>query len=185
MTLRKLPGAASLGLLAFLAAHAATFGGGHEVGGAYHAIVQMMALAAVAAFALGGIAIAWSGRGEWADGSIFASRLGTLLPGARATLGAAIVWYAIVERAEATHATAALPLVLAALLVAAWLVRLGARALLRFIGAIAITVSRPRFAPRTHAWLRRAHRVVRPISEPARLARFARPPPGSMHVACI
>ena len=180
MTLRKLPGAAGLGLLAFLAAHAATFGGEHSVGGAYHGAILAAAIAAGAGFALAAVAVACAGRGKCADGSVFASRLSALLPSIRATVAASAGWFALVEGGEGAHAVASLPLVIAALLVACWAVHWCARALLHFVGTIALVVAKLRFAPRTHVWIIRAHETVRALSEPARTRRFARPPPGSM-----
>ncbi len=45
VTLRKAPGALALGLLASLAAHAPLYGGGHAMGGTYHALILQAALA--------------------------------------------------------------------------------------------------------------------------------------------
>ncbi len=44
VTLRKVPGALALGLLASLAAHATLFGGEHAMGGGYHALLMQSAL---------------------------------------------------------------------------------------------------------------------------------------------
>ena len=100
-------------------------------------------------------------------------------------LVAASAWFALVEGCEGAHAGASLAFVVAALLAASWLVHLFARALLRFVGAIAVVIARFRFVPRLLTWLPRVHDIVRAISEPERLRRFARPPPGAMHVVCI
>lgn len=180
MTLRKLPGAAGLGLLAFVAAHAATFGGEHSVGGAYHGAILAAAIAAGVGFALAAIAVACAGRGMCADGSVLASRLSALLPSVWATIVFSAVWFALVEGGEGAHAVAALPFVIAVLLLACCAVHWCTRALLHFVGTIALVVAKLRFAARAHVWIIRAHETVRALSEPARMRRFARPPPGSM-----
>lgn len=185
VTLRKLPGAAGLGLLAFLAAHAATFGSEHSVGGTLHGTLLATALAAALGFVLAAVAVACAGHDAYADGTVLASRLRALLPGAGAMLVSASAWFALIEGREGAHASASYALVVAALLAASWLVHLCARALLRFVGAIAVVIARFRFVPRLLTWLPRTHDVVRAVREPERLRRFARPPPGSMHVACI
>ena len=64
VALRKVPGCLALGLSASLAAHAALYGGEHAIGGAYHALLVQIALAAALGFiALVG-ALAWAQSGN-------------------------------------------------------------------------------------------------------------------------
>jgi hypothetical protein len=98
---------------------------------------------------------------------------------------AATLWFVAAESIEGAHADGALPIIAVALVVATWLVRLAASALLHFIGEIVLAIARTVFADRTPQWILLAHPVVRATSEPSRFRRFARPPPGAMHRLCI
>jgi hypothetical protein len=177
VTLRKVPGALALGLLASLAAHAALFGDEHAMGGAYHALLLQVALGAGLSLLVFLAGLAWSQRGVAADGSVLASRLRERLPGQQWVFAATAVWYAGAEAIEPHHASvsaAAAALVLAA---AAWLVTRLAQAVARAFADIVIGVARIAFSPRAPSWQRR------PRSRPLRRRfcsarrRYARPPP--------
>lgn len=177
VTLGKVPGALALGLLASLAAHAALYGGEHAVGGAYHALLLQIALAAGLGFlALAG-ALAWTQSGGGADGSILAVRLRERLPGVGSIIPAAAAWYVAIEAVEPHHAGApaiALLVALAAASYAAW--RL-AHAITSALARAVIAIVRTSFSPRAPAWRRRPRGrliVRRTFSTPRR---FARPPP--------
>lgn len=177
MTLRKVPGALALGLLASLVAHAALFGDGHAMGGAYHALLVQAALAACVCLLTFFTALAWTESGAAADGSIIASRLRDRLPGLGAVIASAGAWYALAEAIEPQHAAASSVLAFGILALAGWLVLRLAGTLARVIGAAVLAIRRTAFAPRRP--LRAPRPQLRPL--PRRLLfarrRFARPPP--------
>ena len=81
VTLRKVPAALALGLLASMLAHGGLYGGEHAMGGGYHAALVQMALAgAVGLFLFFGL-LAASGKNAVVDGSVLAARLLERLPG--------------------------------------------------------------------------------------------------------
>jgi hypothetical protein len=177
VTLRKVPGALALGLLASLVAHGGLFGREHSMGGDYHGLLLQLALAAGAGLLFFFGSVAWKGARAAVDGSILASRLGDRLPGFASVCAASMLWYALAECAEPHHAVAswiAVPLFLAA---ASWLVRLAARAALAVLAGAILAVFRHVFAARTPSWSARAtqRRPVRRVLWTRR--RFARPPP--------
>jgi hypothetical protein len=176
VTLRKVPGALALGLLASLAAHALLYGGEHAMGGAYHALLVQAALAGgVSLLAFFG-ALAWS-ESRAADGSVLAARLRERLPGLTSILPAAALWYAAAEAIEPHHADASPIASLLSLAVAAWLVLRLASWIVDALAGAVIAVLRASFSPRTPTWKRRPR--SRPILRRALRARrlFARPPP--------
>jgi hypothetical protein len=183
VTLRKVPGALALGLLASLVAHAALFGGDHTMGGAYHALLLQVALAGGLSLLIFFGSVAWSAR-DPADGSILAARLRERLPSLSAVLAAAAAWYGLAESLEPAHAAASPILLVVALGLAAWLVRRAARSIAEAFAAAVLAILRTSFSPRTPAWNRRRKRsfvlqIVRPECR-----RFARPPPiASAHPA--
>jgi hypothetical protein len=183
--LRELPGAAGLGLLASLMAHAATYGHEHAMGGAYHALLQASAFAAAVGFALAALGVVFAARGHYADGSVVAARLAALLPSFPVIAVAASMWFAAGEAVEGAHAGAPVLLIALALFATTALVQCAAGLILRFINAIAVAVADDRFADRKPRWIFRATFAVVRTPEPARSRRFARPPPGAMHSACI
>lgn len=177
VTLRKVPGALILGLLASLAAHAALYGGGHAMGGSYHGLLVEAALAgALGLLAIFG-AIAWSESGATADGSVVAARLRTQLPQTPWVLLAAGLWYAAGEAIEPHHAAApliaSLCLIMAFAYAVLWLARVATAALARAV----LAITGASFSPRPP--LRQRRPRPRPFQRRACYARrrFARPPP--------
>jgi hypothetical protein len=177
VTLRKVPGALALGLLASLAAHAALYGGGHAMGGAYNAAIVQAAFAGTLALLLGFAALAWSASGGAADGSVVAARLRQVIPGITAILAAALLWYAAAEALEPHHGgapgLAALPL----LVLTAWISRQLARWAAETLAHAVIAVTRLSFSPRTPSWNRPSHVRIAPRRPRGARRRFARPPP--------
>ena len=177
VTLRKVPGTLTLGLLASLAAHAALYGGGHAMGGSYHGLLLEAALAGAAGLLAIFGAIAWSESGITADGSVVAARLRTQLPRNAGVLLAAGFWYVAGEAIEPHHAAApfvgSFCLIVVFAYAVLWLARVATAALARAVLAIA----RASFSPRPPLWRRRPR--PRPLYRRAYHARrrFARPPP--------
>ncbi|HEY6485131.1 MAG TPA: hypothetical protein VIX83_01960 [Candidatus Cybelea sp.] len=178
MALRKVPGALTLGLLASLLAHAGLYGGGHSMGGDYHALLIQLALASGLSLAVFYGLLAWDGARAAVNGSVLAARLASRFPGFGTLLVAATVWYAVAELVEGQHHAGipwiAIPIALAA---AAWLLqRLGRFGLAVLAGAI-VAITGTSFAPRTPTWSRFTAQTtpVRPVLWVRR--RFARPPP--------
>ena len=106
---RQLPGLAILGLLASLIAHAASYGGNHELGGAYHATLELLALVGAGAFAASIGAFAWLGARRYAEGSILAAALRPLVPSPGALAVSAGLWFGLIESLEPEHPLARLP----------------------------------------------------------------------------
>jgi hypothetical protein len=177
VTLRKVPGALALGLLASLAAHTGLFGDGHAMGGAYHALLVQGALAAGVGLVAFFGALAWSDSGITADGSVVASRLRDRLPNVGGVLASAAAWYAAAEAVEPRHADAPALFEIAALVASAWLVRYLAGAVARAVGAAVFVIRRSAFAPRLPVRRRRSQRTPLPRRPLLARRRFARPPP--------
>jgi hypothetical protein len=177
VTLRKVPGALVLGLLASLAAHAGLYGSGHAMGGSYNWLLLQIALAGFCGLIAFFGALAWGSAQGTADGSVMAARLRERLPGAAAVLLAAGLWYVLGESIEPGHVAAPLAGSLAALIAVsyavAWLARVVTAAVARAVLAIAHT----EFSPRTPSWQRRAQRTPLPRRPVLTRRRFARPPP--------
>ena len=183
MTLRKVPGAVALGLLASLAAHASLYGGEHAMGGAYHALVLQAALAGALSLVLFFGALAWTESDRAALGSVLAVRLRERLPTLTGILPATAVWYGAAEAVEPHHAGALPIAVLLALTVATWVVLRVAQALIAALASAVIAILRTSFSPRTPLWnrrprsrplLRRTHRVRRLFARPPPIATLAR-----------
>ena len=177
VTLRKVPGALTLGLLASLAGHAGLYGRGHAMGGDYHALLVEAALAgALCLLAFFG-ALAWNGSKGIADGSVVAARLLARLPGAGALFASTLLWYAVAEAIEPHHSPTSTLAAGVALAAASWLLSGLARAFVAIVADAVIVVRRTRFAPRTFFWQRCPAR--RPLLRRAPLVRrrYARPPP--------
>lgn len=184
MKVRALPGTLVLGLLASLIVHAAVYGGGHEMGGAYHALLLQAALAgALSLLAFLG-SLAWAGAGQTADGSILATRLAQRLPGAVSLIVGTSFWYTLAERIEPQHAATPAPVVvLFCVAVISWLVLRLAHIVVRMLANVVLGASRLPWATRTPRWIR--HAPSAPIARRllCRRRRFARPPP-SVSIAC-
>jgi hypothetical protein len=176
VTLRKVPGAVVLGLLASLMAHAALYGDGHAMGGTYHALLMQLALGGLVAFAACVGALMWSEAGRTADGSVLAARLRQRLPGL-GVLPAAIIWYVTAEAAEPHHAAASVVASLAAIALASLLVERLARALVAVLAHAVIAIARASFSPRAPAWRRWPSPSPIPRRPLLTRRRFARPPP--------
>jgi hypothetical protein len=177
VTLRKVPAALALGLLASLVAHVKLYGGEHAVGGAYHALLMDMALAAALGFAALAAALAWSQLGSTTDGSVIAGRLRERLPSVSVVFVAAAASYLVVEAIEPHHAGAPGLALLAALAVASYAAVLLAHALTGALARVVIEIARTSFSPRAPVWRRRPRGQA--IAHRWFLARrrFARPPP--------
>lgn len=176
MTLRKVPGPLTLGLLASLAAHAGLYGTGHAMGGTYHGLLLQIALAGL----LGLIAffggLAWGEAGSTSDGTVLAARLRERLPNRAVVLLSAASWYVIGESVEPGHAAASLVASLAALLLASFVVAWFARVVTGAIARAVLTVARTLFSPRVPSWGRAQRTPARRRALHSR-RRFARPPP--------
>jgi hypothetical protein len=180
MTLRQLPGALILGLLASLIAHAVAFSDGHAQGGAYHnALTALAAFGGVGFLLVAGYA-AVATAGPYAQGSVIAARLSSLLPGNAAIGLSALGWFAATESLESAHTVA--PLLLVAVLLALTTFAMGilAHVALRAIAALAIAIRDEAFAARRPVFARRAYVAVR--AQHTYIARHAalRAPPGSV-----
>jgi hypothetical protein len=182
VTLRQLPGAAVLGLVAALVTHVLLFGREHAWGGSYHDALLDLTLAATAALASATGALLWSGARCAADGTVLAARIRELLPGWGVVAAFGAAWFAFGERIEPAHDGVPVLAIVVVLAVTAWLIVRFATAALRlladFVFAIAIAIAAlchpepldgmglrtpaaPRQAQRDTVWCRR----------------FSRPPP--------
>ena len=172
---------ASLGLLAALLAHTASYGGSHVAGGAHHLTLELLALGGVGAFVAVVGALAWLGAGRQADGSILAAALRPLVPGVGSLFVSATFWFAAIESIEPERATPA-PLFLIAicLIAAAVLVALAARWFVRTVAAIVFTIVRLTFVRRPVTYNRRFEQRSSARRIDFVYRRFARPPPGVM-----
>jgi hypothetical protein len=177
VTAREFPGALALGLLASLGAHAALYGGDHEMGGNYHALLLQAALAgSVALLALFG-SVASGGAAHVTDGSVLATRLARRLPGLASLVVATSFWYVLAERIEPHHAGAPLAPSILALAVAAWIVLRLAKAIVKTLAGAVFAALRSPWAARTPRWIRRAPFLPIARRSPLLRRRFARPPP--------
>lgn len=177
MTLRGIPGAVVLGLLASLVAHSALYGGTHAMGGAYHGWLLELAVAGCFGLLASFAALAWTGSCAVLDGSVLATRLSERLPGGWWVFAAGSLWFTLGERIEPHHADAGSLVSLVVLAVAAWGVFALARWCVRLLADAVIAIATAAFAQRSPRWLRRAAPapIVRRWPVPRR--RFARPPP--------
>ena len=120
MALRKVPGALALGLFASLGAHAALYGGEHAIGGAYHALLVQIALAAALVFVVLIGALAWAQSGSSTDGKYLPPAFASGFPAFGSVIAAAGAWYVGVEAIEPHHAGAPGIALLAALAAASY-----------------------------------------------------------------
>lgn len=176
MSLRQLPGALILGLLASLIAHAAGFGGSHTEAGAYHELLSILAFAGAGGSLAAAICAAFGNCGRCAQGSILASRLCAWIPGAGAVALAGGVWFSFIESLEPAHGTASFIIIALAMLIAALTLRLIAVLTARVLATCAIAIARVATAPRTVFFPRR---YETPAIVTPHLARriVTRPPP--------
>jgi hypothetical protein len=173
----KIPGSLALGLLAAFAAHAAVYGGEHEMGGAFHAALVLLAIFS----ALGGVtawlAVGWACGDRLGDGTIVAANLARVLPPAPAVFVSATAWFWLAESIEDGHADAPLAVLAIALAIASVLVAAAAKAALRAIAGIVFRPNARRFVAQTPFWdaASPAQLAIEPVAHIRR--RFARPPP--------
>ncbi len=176
MTLRQLPGALILGLLASLVAHTAGYGNGHTEAGAYHELLATLAFAGAGGALIAAICAAFGNVGTCAQGSILSARLCTWIPGAGAVAVAGGTWFAFIESLEPAHGPASFIIIALAMLVAALALRGLAVLTARVLASCAIAIARVATARRVVFFIRRyaAPAVVTP-----HLARriVTRPPP--------
>jgi hypothetical protein len=178
---RQLLPAASLGLLAALLAHTASYGGDHVAGGTHHVALDLLALGGAGGFAVAVAALAWLGSARFANGSVLAAGLRPLVPSIGSLLISSTIWFATIERLEPEHATQAPIAVIAFCLgLAAMVIALAAKWFVRAIAAVVIAIANLTFARRLVTYSRRFERIssARPIDFVYR--RFARPPPSVM-----
>jgi hypothetical protein len=179
--LRQLLPAASLGLLAALLAHTASYGNDHIAGGTHHVALELLALAGVGGFAVVVAALAWLGATRLATGSVLAARLRPLVPSIGSLLVSSTFWFASIEGIEPEHATRAPILVIACCLaLAAAAISLAAKSFVQAIAAIAIAIADLTYARRLVTYSRRFARVSSARRIDFVYRRFARPPPGVM-----
>jgi hypothetical protein len=177
VTAREFPGALALGLLASLGAHAALYGGGHEMGGSYHTLLLQAALAGSVGLLVFFGSLASGGAAHVSDGSVLATRLARRLPGLAPLLTATSFWYVLAERIEPHHAGTPLGASILALATAAWIVLRLAKAIVRTLADAVFTALRSPWATRTPRWIRRAPSPPVARRSPLLRRRFARPPP--------
>ena len=147
------------------------------MGGAYHGMLLQLALGGTFGVGVAFAALAWSGAGQVADGSILAARLGERLPGLPMLLATTTFWFALGERVEPEHAAASLILTLLSLVICAALLRVVVQHALRLLLGAVFAVPRTRFAGRTPLWARRSRSLPTLRRSPLLRRRFARPPP--------
>jgi hypothetical protein len=178
IVIRRFSGTVVIGLFAAMAAHAAVYGNGHVLGGAYAGAVQILS-AIGAAFVVGlWFAVGWASKGI-SNGSIVKTRLGELLPSWPSITAAAVVWFSVVESLEHDgHADAPASVLIAAIVVFSFLARALGRAFLQVLSD-AVFGDRG-LAPKSRmpGWTMTAAVPVAPRASFGR-ARVARPPPNS------
>jgi hypothetical protein len=175
--LRRLPGALVLGLVAALLGHAALFHGEHAVGGAYHAVLVQIAIAAGLGLLGALAALLWSGARCAADGSVLAARIATGLPGLPLLGASTAFWFSLAERLEPHHAATPIALTALALACAAAIISGAARALVRWIAQIAVAFVRRATHPDLAAGRLCRDAVPQYTGNDATGRRFARAPP--------
>ena len=160
MTLRQLPGALILGLLASLAAHAAGYSDGHAQAGAYHdALFALAAVGGVGLLLVAGVA-AFATAGACAQGSVIASRISSLVPGYGAIGLSALAWFAAAESLETSHVAAPIAIIAVLLALATLAIHMLANAAIRMVAELAIAIARFEFAARRPIFARRAYVAV-------------------------
>ncbi|HEY1974947.1 MAG TPA: hypothetical protein VGG89_00190 [Candidatus Baltobacteraceae bacterium] len=179
MTLRRLPGAIVLGLVAALVTHAVLFGGEHAWGGAYHSALLQFTLAAVTGLTAAAGALLWTGAACAADGTVLAARMRSLLPGWFSVAVCGTGWYVLGECLETAHAGVPLLAVLAIVALSAWLVLRFAAIALRALAEIVLLVVRLLDVQRQRRVAFELTRRIAPryAQDDKAWRRFTRPPP--------
>jgi hypothetical protein len=176
--LRQLLPAASLGLLAALLAHTASYGDSHVIGGAHHVALELLALAGAGGFVMLVAALAWLGAGRHADGSVLAAALRPLVPGPGSLLVSTTFWFVAIESVEPEHAVHAPILLIACCLIAAAAsVSFAAKWFVHAVATIALAIAHPTFARRPATYSRRFEQHSSARRTDFVYRRFARPPP--------
>jgi hypothetical protein len=179
VTLRTLPGALVLGLLASLAAHTAVYGSGHLVGGSYHDLLLAQAALGVAGMLALAAALAWAGAKHIADGSVLAARLTERLPALRGLAPVTAGWFLLIEHLEPRHGGAPALSISVCLLLAAALLLALARGFLGLLAAAVFAVFQSRHAMRVPEWRVYGAPVPRRTRPAFAGRRFVRPPPST------
>jgi hypothetical protein len=177
VSVRRIPGALALGLLASLVAHTALYGGDHAMGGAYHATLVQLASTGCGGLVVFLGALAWTGWRHVADGSVLAARLASRLPGIGSLAAAAGFWFLLGERVEPRHADAGFLLTVAVVIAAAWALLALARWGVRLLAGAVIAITRSPYAERAARWIRQLRPAPIARRSPLLRRRFARPPP--------
>lgn len=177
MTLRKVPGALALGLLASLVAHTAIYGREHMAGGNYHGLLLEMALSGAVALVAAALLLGLTGARTTLNGSVLAARLTARLPGFGSLLTSTVLCYVAIESLEPHHANGSLLGAGLCLAVVSWLVTGLSRRFCALVAATVLRIFRAAFSARTFSWF------VSPLVTSNRRRvlcahrRFARPPP--------
>ncbi len=178
---RRLPGAATLGLLVAFVAHGVSYGDGHAMGGGYDDVLRSIALLATLAFTAFWVALSWIIGKRLRDGSIVSAIAAQFIPGVPGVGVAALGWFCLAESIESGHPQAPVPLIVSALLLASVAVTILSRVVLRTLAKIVFAVGWRAFEPRIPAWTSVADTSVQldPLVRTRRL--FSRPPPMGLH----
>ncbi|HEY1882243.1 MAG TPA: hypothetical protein VGG51_04290 [Candidatus Cybelea sp.] len=176
MKLQRLPAALALGVPASLIAHGLLFGADHELGGPFHGAIVSLALAVTSSFVAFFAALAWRG-GRAADGSVLATRLQACLPGSGTIFVSAALFFSLCESLEAAHAARGIPVTLAVLALASWVIGKLACAVVRAIADAVIAIAQVESASRAPQFCVRDAQEPLPRRTPATRRHLARPPP--------
>jgi hypothetical protein len=141
VTLRQLPGATVLGLVAALVAHGILFGGSHAWGGTYHGALLQFTFAAVAGLTAVAGALLWTGARCAADGTVLSARLRSRLPSWSAVAVFAAGWLMLGEYLEAAHTGVPLLAIVVIVLASAWIVRRFASVALRALAGLVFAIA--------------------------------------------
>lgn len=148
------------------------------MGGSYHALLLLAALAGSVALLIIFGSLAAGGAAHVADGSVLAARLSRRVPGLAPLVAATSGWYALAEWVEPHHAAAApLGASILVLAAAAWIVLRFAKAVVQVLAGAVFAALRSPWAARMPSWIRRAPALPIVRRSPLLRRRFARPPP--------
>lgn len=177
MTLRKVPGALALGLLASLVAHTAVYGREHAAGGSYHGLLLEIAVSGVVALIAAALLLGLSGARTAVNGSVLAARLSVRLPGFASLVSSTVLSYAAIEALEPHHADASLFVAGTCLVAAAWLVATLSRWFCALVAATMLRIASAAFSTHTFTWFVSLRTTPNRRRVPFAYRRFARPPP--------
>ncbi len=184
VVIRRLPGTLVFGLLAAMAAHAAVYGGGHEMGGAHGEELRSIAAIAASGIAAFWAGLCWSGRNAATDGTVLASRMAGVLPSWPAIAAAGTAWFFLIESLERDgHADAPMAVLLVALVVAALAAHAAGRAFLGVLSQVVFSPGAASVKARSPIFCDRIVRVSFAHLTVFGRAYVARPPPPSGRLA--